>query len=135
MTVANAATLADVLAKKGNKFNARRCTSLLFPGVEFDSQAERDRADWLLSELHAGRITQLLRQPEYVLREKPKRVYTPDFIYLRDGQVVVEDVKGDITEASSLRMAWFRAQYPDHRLLVVKRDRGALSGWTEKEIK
>lgn len=71
-------------------------------GLKFDSIAEADRWRHLNFELLAGRIQSLQRQVAFVLapraefsnsRASPAIKYVADFVYLRDGQVVVEDVK------------------------------------------
>lgn len=48
--------------------------------------------------------------------------YKPDFTYIENNRQIAEDVKGGkatITEASALRMALFRACFPDIELRIV----------------
>lgn len=75
-------------------------------GIEFDSQAEADRYMELLVLQKAGKISELQIQPQWELippQKVPgrqsfrKHVYTADFSYIRDGQLIVEDVKSKRT--------------------------------------
>lgn len=85
-----------------------------YNGIKFDSRKEMKRYITLLGELEKGEISDLELQVKYILipaqREpstyntRGKEVlgkvierecsYIADFKYLRDGNVVVEDVKG-----------------------------------------
>lgn len=71
----------------------------------FDSRREADRYLELCYLQKAGIITKLARQVKFVLipaqRDKTSSrvierevAYIADFVYIRDGQTVVEDVKG-----------------------------------------
>lgn len=93
-----------------NKYNAKRTT---VDGITFDSKAESARyIELALMEL-SGEIARLELQPEFVLqpaftyRGKKERaiVYRADFRYLRlsDGVTVIEDVKGQRTDAYKLK--------------------------------
>jgi len=76
-------------------------------GIVFDSKAEARRYGELLILERAGYISNLERQPVYVLapavvigaRKKPALRYRADFRYfdLKNKRVVCEDVKGIIT--------------------------------------
>lgn len=83
-----------------NKYHARRVKR---DGMTFDSAAEYDRWRELLLMQRAGAITGLVRQVRFELipsqRVDGKLVergvsYIADFAYHRDGELVVEDVKG-----------------------------------------
>lgn len=92
-------------------------------GEKFDSQAEMYRWRDLKLLLAAGEISDLSRQPKFVLQaafvragKKVREItYTGDFRYrdLRTGQDVVEDVKGFETIEFKIKkkMLWFL--YPD----------------------
>lgn len=87
-----------------NKFNARKRKK---DGKVFDSSAELRRW-WQLQKMEKeGEITDLRRQVKFVLIPK-QRVetndgivserecsYIADFVYVKDGHTVVEDVKGN----------------------------------------
>lgn len=70
-------------------------------GLRFDSQAESRRYLWLKAEQAAGRIRDLVVHPVYplVVNGQPIGRFVPDFHYVRDGRVVVEDVKSPVTAA------------------------------------
>jgi hypothetical protein len=93
--------------KYGNK-------KVVYDGIKFDSDKEKDRYVVLLWAQHAGRISQLTVHPKWELipkvghiekvqlktKTKNKLVidqlaitYTADFSYYKDGVFVVEDVK------------------------------------------
>lgn len=75
-------------------------------GHEFDSKAEAGRYLELRQQLKDGEIQGLVLQPEFDLiptgripHEKTLRAhkYTADFQYIRNGKIVVEDVKSAYT--------------------------------------
>ena len=93
-------------------------------GIEFDSKKEARRYCELKLQLHAGQIEELELQKEFELipaqyetferyGKKGQRlkdgqrciekscVYKADFVYKKDGQMVVEDVKGYRDPASA----------------------------------
>ena len=83
-----------------NKYHARKVKR---DGLTFDSAAEYDRWRELLLMQRAGAISGLERQVRFKLmppqKENGKTVergvsYVADFVYQRDGETVVEDVKG-----------------------------------------
>jgi len=79
---------------------------------EFASLAEKRRGEALRMLEMAGEINTLEYQPRWVLCEDPRITYTADFIYY-DGAKgpTIEDVKGILTDASRLRMAWLKQRY------------------------
>ena len=83
-----------------NKYNNRKVVIL---GENFDSQKEADRWAQLKLMERAGAITDLQRQVKFVLIPSQKAdgkvierecSYYADFVYLQDGEKVVEDTKG-----------------------------------------
>ena len=83
-----------------NKYNAKKVDTEY---GAFDSKKEAKRWDELLKMQATGEITGLQRQVPYIViptqYENGKLVerkceYVADFVYYRDGKVVVEDVKG-----------------------------------------
>lgn len=83
-----------------NKYHARKVRR---DGMTFDSAAEYDRWRELLLMQRAGAISGLERQVRFELvpsqKENGKVVergvsYVADFVYQREGETVVEDVKG-----------------------------------------
>lgn len=71
-------------------------------GITFDSKAEAIRYEQLRRDEILGHIQKLELQKRYILCKgrwkstgKPYSItYKADFAYLRDGEIVVEDVKG-----------------------------------------
>lgn len=103
-----------------------------YDGMTFDSKRERDRYIVLKDAERQGIISDLVCQPKFTLlpaqyheetvqlKTKVKTVrkcdflattYTGDFQYTKDGNVVVEDVKGMVTPEYKLKekmMLFFR---------------------------
>ena len=101
-----------------NKYNAKKCR---WGDEVYDSKKEMLRHQELLLLEKAGKISNLERQVEFTLIptqrayvekngvRKPGKVlersvvYTADFVYTEDEQIVVEDVKGVKTRDYILR--------------------------------
>ena len=47
-------------------------------------------------------------------------IYEADFSYIQDGVLIVEDVKGALTEVFKLKQKLFLARYPDADLRLIK---------------
>ena len=116
------------IPKNGNKYKNEKVE---FDGIKFDSKRERDRYMVLKDAERRGVISELKCQPKFTLipaqyheeakqlKTKVKMVkkcdflaitYTGDFQYVKDGKVVVEDVKGMVTPEYKLKekmMAYF----------------------------
>lgn len=94
--------------KKGNKFNAEKVVS---NDCQFDSKHEKRRYDELLKMQGMGLISDLRTQVKFELmpmvryptagKTSRRRIYIADFTYLRDGVLVVEDAKSEITAKDS----------------------------------
>ncbi len=91
-------------------------------GIRFHSAAEAYRYCELKLARDNGVISDLTLQPRFVLLEGFKdsdgnRVkpiyYKGDFKYIQDGKVVVEDVKGALTEVYRLKRKLFKHRYPE----------------------
>lgn len=86
---------------RNNIIQAKKTTA---DGITFDSKKEADRYLVLKKMESEGIISDLILQPEYLLL--PKQVdangrclerslsYRADFSYTKDGETIVEDVKG-----------------------------------------
>lgn len=103
-----------------NKHNAKSAYALVNGEQrKFPSKMERDRYLVLHKLQKEGKISKLALQPRFVLKDgytilrngkKSKRkniVYTPDFYYIENGLTVIEEVKGQETEAYRLRRSLF----------------------------
>jgi len=112
-----------------SKYHNRKITTSF---GEFDSRIERDRFLFLLNAQKEGKISGLRRQVEYLLipvqkeqilvhlKTKDKLVervvehkcsYVADFVYEKDGALVVEDTKG-----GGMSRGHFSTQTPDFRI-------------------
>lgn len=102
-----------------NKFSARKVT---IDGHDFASSAEGRRYSELKLLERAHEIKALGVHPVYPLVVNGVTIgkFTADFAYFEGGRKIVEDVKGLVTEAASLRMRVFKALYPDHELKVIQ---------------
>lgn len=111
------------MSKYGNKKVVRH-------GIKFDSIAEANRYDDLLTLQTAEMISDLEHHPIYVLQPSFKRdgktiraiKYEGDFRYREDGRVVVEDVKGGKatqTQAFKIKAKILQFKYPDVELRIV----------------
>jgi hypothetical protein len=98
--------------KRTNKYGAKR-TEL--DGFTFDSRAEARRWSVLRLMERAGEISDLRRQVTFPLYVGDWLLahYKADFVYVRAGKRVIEDVKSKptITELFKLKAAIFRLQY------------------------
>ncbi len=101
-----------VIVAKANKYGAQRTWSELCQRM-FASKAEAKHGEELRLLEMAGEILNLQYQPSWVLcaDKHHKAKYTADFMYQKDGVIVVEDVKGVMTQAARVRMNWLWAKY------------------------
>lgn len=117
--------------RKANKYHVAAAPDRTIDGIRFDSRAEMQRYLELRMLERAGQIKDLERQVEYVLVPKHVRkdgskclgiVYLADFRYLdlRTNRVVVEDVKGALTEAYRLKRTLLLFRYPDLNFVEVR---------------
>lgn len=97
--------------KYGNK-------KTVIDGITFDSKREAKRYSELKLLLHAGEISMLSRQVAFVLapsvkingRNRPPLKYIADFTYTdRNGQMVIEDCKGFVTEGYRIKRHFMAA--------------------------
>ena len=81
-----------------NKFHAKPTT---FQGMRFASHVERDRYIFLKSLEDAGKIQELRCQVPF--RTPCGVKYVADFVYIKDGEEKIEDVKGVLTAVFKLK--------------------------------
>ncbi|MFC4102871.1 DUF1064 domain-containing protein [Paenibacillus xanthanilyticus] len=105
----------------------------------FDSELEaKYYRDMLLPLIKDGRITVEL-QPKFTLLEKFEKqgtkhqaiTYSPDFkvTYVREGRVVLIDVKGAEDQKFPLKRKLFDANFPEYPPLVVMKYCKKFGGW------
>lgn len=95
----------------GHKYGAKPVT---IDGIRFASTKEGNRFAELKLLARAGEITSLQLQPvfEYRIRNQPIFKYVADFAYFtREGQQIIEDVKGVRTPLYKLKKKIIEAEY------------------------
>lgn len=102
-----------------NKYGARRTWSGACQRW-FDSNAEAERGTELFFLEQAGEISNLAYQVPFVLSGKPNASVKIiiDFKYTENGKVVYEDVKGVMTPAARVKLAWLKEKYAIEVLIV-----------------
>jgi hypothetical protein len=110
-----------------SKYNARKTPCQ--HGHEHASKREAKRCNELHLLQRAGAISDLEYEPvfRFIINGKPVKMgngqiarYTPDFIYVENGQEICEDVKGFTVRDFPLRAALFRCLFPTIELRVIK---------------
>ena len=101
-----------------NKYGARKS---IFAGEKFASAAERDYWLYLLALKQSGEVTEIERQPQFVLQEAFRNAagkhqaaitYKADFrVTYADGRIEVVEVKGYASRDYSLRKKMFEKRY------------------------
>lgn len=99
-----------------SKYGAQKTT---VNGITFDSKKESERYASLLLLERAGVISNLKLQPRFLLQEgfvyqghKERKIeYVADFQYEKNGEVIVEDVKGMKTDVYKLKRKLFLFRY------------------------
>lgn len=94
----------------------------------FDSIAESKRYKELALLEQVGQIKGLKLQPKFLLQEGFKKngktyrkiEYIADFMYIENGKVIIEDVKGMETDVFKLKRKLFEYKYPDFELKIIK---------------
>ena len=94
----------------------------------FDSIAESKRYKELALLEQAKQIKELKLQPKFLLQEGFRKngktyrkiEYIADFMYIENGKVIIEDVKGMETDVFKLKRKLFEYKYPDFELKIVK---------------
>jgi len=102
-----------------NKYNIKKIT---LGGVTYDSEAEGARHFALIEAEKKGEITALhYHGLRFYLGKSDKNrsiTYRPDFIYIEDGQLVAEEIKGPVVRDFPVRMALFKEMFPEWMLRV-----------------
>ena len=93
---------------KPNKYRAQKKT---VGGIVFASSAEARRYSILRAQAELGQISDLSLQETYPIEINGIHIctYIADFVYTRDGLLVVEDVKGVRTPVYELKAKLMRA--------------------------
>lgn len=95
-------------------------------GIIFDSKLEAERYTQLKIFERAGLIKDLKLQVPFVLIDKSRFgtviKYVADFVYIEDGQTVVEDVKGVKTDVYRLKKRLLAERYGIEIKEIGKKD-------------
>jgi hypothetical protein len=85
-------------------------------GISFHSKREAARYQELKISLKVGEIESLELQPRFPMIVDGYKIctYIADFRYLEQGKVIVEDVKGFLTDVYKLKAKLFQALYPQY---------------------
>ncbi len=98
----------------------RRCGHLAFEF--FHSTGEASRWAALLLKEQAGIVADLKKQVPFQLlayiaqngRAGIVGKYIADFVYIRDGKIIIEDFKGGITDLASWKLRHLAQQHPEY---------------------
>lgn len=109
-----------------NKYKNQKTT---VHGYTFDSKKEADRFQELYILLNAGKIEKLALQVPFTLQDgftsatgtryRPIK-YVADFVYIKDGKWIIEDVKGYRTPVYQLKKKLFAYKYKDEGLEITE---------------
>ena len=106
--------------KKKNKYGNKK---VVVDGYKFDSKKEANRYFELKMLQLAGDISGLKMQEPFLLEVEGKKVakYIADFVYLRKGQQVVEDVKSSATRKLSTYRLKKKLMFAIHGITIVEK--------------
>ena len=95
-----------------NKYSNKK---VLIDGITFHSKKEGKRYSELKVLLMTGEISDLKLQPSFPFVVNGQKIcsYKADFSYTYKNHVVVEDVKGFLTDVYKIKKKLFLALYPD----------------------
>jgi len=99
-----------VVYLKRNKYKAKKTE---INGILFDSKKEAKRYRELLLLEKSGEITDLVLQKKFNIKGEYGSgcYYLADFFYIKDGEEVIEDVKGYDTPVSKLKRKLLKSFY------------------------
>ncbi len=120
------AVFKDYGKKNTGKVNHER---VIVGGITFDSRAEADRYTILRVMEKTGKISQLQCHPRWEVIPAQKITghrsfqaahYTADFSYIKDGQLIVEDVKSEYTREDEAYKLRRKLMYLMHGIYVTE---------------
>ena len=99
----------------------------IYTGVWIQSKKEGERYLELVEMNRIGLISQLSRQPKFVLihafnhkyGHQKRETYSADFRYIRDGKVIIEDTKGVQTPLFKLKMKILLKNHPSINFILT----------------
>lgn len=110
---------------KENKYHISSKERRTKDGIVFASKAEMVRYDELKMLERCGKISELELQPKFLLIPKLNKgdratYYIADFAYTKEGERIVEDVKGFKTAVYKLKIKLLLWKYPNIHFLETK---------------
>jgi hypothetical protein len=105
-------------SRPANKYGAIRTEA---DGRTFDSKGEAGRAHMLQLMERNGEISNLEYQVVYQLSKRVRAVI--DFRYVENGQTVLEDFKGCLTDSARIKYAWLEQKYGQKVTLYPPREK------------
>lgn len=118
--------LGNSLKAKESKYKNKK---VVYDGIKFDSQKEKNHYIGLKMSLKAGIIKDLELQKVFELQPSFKKngktyrkiTYKADFCYfnIKEGKYIVEDVKGFKTEVYKLKKKLFEYKFKDYELKEI----------------
>ena len=108
--------------KRKSKYKAIKVE---YDGIVFDSKLEGARYKILKALENSGHITDLEVQTPYECWVEGTKIckYIADFRYKVNGETVVEDTKGVLTQVFRLKKKLVEALYPGTVIVIVKNPR------------
>jgi hypothetical protein len=114
VTRTNASMLGGVSVEEKARRSKHGNRHVRLDGYTFDSEWESERYLFLKSLVSLGIISQLEIHRTFDLHcPSGEKItwYEADFVYVRDGEQVVEDCKGHLTDMYKLKRRWMKAEY------------------------
>ena len=110
------------MKKKYRKYSNKKVE---VDGHKFDSKKEANRYLELKLQQKTGYISNLELQPEFILQDSFKSggkayraiKYIADFRYIKNGDVIIEDVKGMKTEKYLIKKKLFLKKYQELKFI------------------
>lgn len=103
-----------------SKYNVSK---IAIEGIVYDSHAEANRHQNLLLLEKAGNIEALhYHGIRFSLGKSDKGrliSYIPDFVYIEDGKLIAEEIKGPVIRDFPVRSALFKDKFPEWFLRVI----------------
>ena len=95
---------------QANKYGSRRTE---VDGIKFASAMEARRYQYLKEMEKTGRISDLSLQVRFPFKHDGQLIctYVADFLYIEDGEPIVEDVKGRVTPVYAIKRKMMKAFY------------------------
>jgi hypothetical protein len=107
--VAKKRGIKNMFKRKYNKYKVAPKSKRTYKGIIFQSKLEMERYIVLKIQERAGKITDLKRQPSFIIHKGKKYTikYNADFEYIQEEKRIIEDAKGTRTDIFKLKKKLF----------------------------